>query len=812
MNDNHKQNNAKKTADKVGSKASAASDKKLTTWQKVRKVLSVIFTMLTGMFMVLVITSCIVATTLTVYILQFSDSTYEINLRDVELSYSSFLYAYDSEGEPVLRKTLNTDENRVWVDIEEIPQHVIDAFIANEDKRFFEHEGVDWTRTMKVTLKAFFSGGTEGGSTITQQLVRDITQDKDVNFGRKLREIFRAMELERKYTKMDILESYLNRISFGGTSYGIGSAASHYFNKDVSELTVAEAAILSGLIRSPSNYNPYTDLYKAKERQVYVLDAMYKQGLISTQEFEDAVNEQVKFRLPVKGDYFGYVDERYEELYGEATSKVDLNDLYYENVPWEEIEKKEEPYKWNGDYTVTQNWYEDAAINQVIEKLAEKKGITQKEARAQLYSGGYNIYINMDIELQDKMSALFEDPYTALSFYDDTAAKADLIQASFVLMDYYGNVKAIAGGLGEKEGDNCFNRATQSVRAVGSTIKPITSYTLAVEKGLITYSTMLWDKAGRIADEKVDWSKVPAGTRYDDESVTVPWPQNYERNYGTGEWYPAWKAVQKSTNTIAVYVMSLVDPREAYSFLVNKLHISTLVQNDVAYSPLALGAFTEGIKLYELAAAFQMIGNKGMYYEPYFFDKVTDQAGNVVLEQNVMGTQVIGSDTAYIVNRMMKTVITDPAGTGQHAALGNVEVIGKTGTSNDEKNLLFAGLTPEYVGVYRIGYDLVNGGKTTLLRNGGDGWRTLSRVWKAVMSEMVDTSQVQTFEKDSNVITRNYCTETGLLSPDSNPCPNTAVGYYSLNKDLPDTCHSKHDGTYFKEIEEHFEMPFYAVR
>lgn len=770
----------------------------LTVPQKIGKSLAVVGTTIASMLLVVIITMCIVAVGLTVYVMQFAENSFDIDLTDVELSYSSFIYAYDSAGETVEVKRLNTDENRVWVDIETIPQHVLDAVVSVEDNRFFEHDGVDWKRTLKVSIDAILSAGTDGGSTITQQLVRDITGDNKVTYGRKLREIFRAMALEQKYTKMDILESYLNRIAFGGTTYGIGSAAKYYFDKDISELTIAEGAILAGIIRSPSNYNPYASLKQAKTRQTYALEKMYEYGYISTKEYDDALVEQVRFRRPVLGSDFGYIDERYEEYYGILTNEDD--DPYYENVEY--VEEEEVAYKWNGDYEVSQDWYTDAAINQVVGDLAELKGITNESARELLYHGGYSVYLNVDLEKQKILEEKFENPYLCLSYYDPYMDKEHLIQASFVIMDYKGNVVALVGGLGEKEGDNCFNRATQAVQAIGSTIKPLATYSPAIDNNLITYSTMLRDISGKIPATASGDSSYDAESGYDPEDDTVRWPHNYqESGFGSGDYYPAWYAVQKSLNTIAVRVLDMVGLQTSYTQLTQRLGFSTLDSvNDMSYSPLGTGSFTNGVRLIELAAAYQTIGNGGIYYEPYLYSKVLDSDGKVVLEQNYVGTQAIAKDSAYIVNRMMKKVVEDQYGSGINAVLPNVEVVGKTGTANDMSALLFCGLTPDYLGVYRISRD----DNKEIQKN--DGWLTVAKVWHDVMIDIVDTSTEKSFLPDSSVITANYCTETGLLA--TSKCPSTAVGYYR-ESNVPESCSSNHDGNYWKEhVDE--TIPFYG--
>ena len=241
----------------VKKKSKKKQNKTLNT---VKHVLGVIGTTFLSLFMIVIITCCIVAVTLTVYIMQFADSAFDVDLKNVDLSYTSFIYAKNSAGEQVEVKRLSGDENRIWVNMEQIPKHTQDAFTAVEDKRFYEHDGVDWKRTVRVTISTLFNGYGEGGSTITQQLVKNITGDDRVTPERKIREIFRALNLEKQYTKIDILEAYLNRVPLGGTVYGVGSAAYYYFGKTVDQLTIAESAILAGMTRSPSVLNPYANL------------------------------------------------------------------------------------------------------------------------------------------------------------------------------------------------------------------------------------------------------------------------------------------------------------------------------------------------------------------------------------------------------------------------------------------------------------------------------------------------------------------------------------------------------------------------
>ncbi len=736
--------------------------KKSKVMKNIGHALTIVGTTFSAMILIIVVMMCIVVTVLTVYVLDFADNSYDANLRDVEMKYTSFVYAYDAEGNEVEIKRLAADENRVWVNYEDMAPCLIDAVTAVEDKRFYEHKGVDWKRTASSFLKDALNmeGEGQGGSTITQQLIKNITGDDEVTWERKLREIFRALSLEEKYTKIDIIESYLNRIWFGGMIYGVGSASQYYFDKTPAELTVAESAILAGMIRSPGSYNPYANLEKSKERQVYALRSMYDQGLIDTKTYEDARYNKVKvyFARPVYGDDYGYIDER-------TLSDEDEDDTVLEEEILADLEY--EAYKWNGNYEVSQNWYVDAGIEQVINDYADDKGISYTSAKNEIYNGGYKIYLNMDIAIQEELERKYRDPYTVVSFYDKTMEKENLIQSSFVIMDYSGTVVALVGGLGEKEGDGTFNRATQATRAPGSTMKPISVYSTAIENNLITYSTMIPNSGIEVPD------------------IDYPWPKNYGEKLGDNVLYPIWYAVRKSTNTVAVRVCQMLTPQVCYNQLTQNLGFSTLLESDIAYSPITLGALTQGVHLVELAASYQIFGNGGYYYEPMLYSKVVDSRGNTILEQDFYGTQAISSDTAWITNRAMKTVITDPYGSGINAQLENVEVVGKTGTSNDECNLLFVGLTPDYVGALWIGRD----NNKELGTQSQSGWMTLAKIWKTIMQDVQDTSQPLYFTPDTTVLERNYCSQTGLLS--TNKCKDSELGYYR-ESNVPDYCTGKH--------------------
>lgn len=736
--------------------------KKERVMRNIGHALTVVGTTVSSMLLILVIMMCIVVTVVTVYILDFADNGYDPKLRDVEMKYTTMVYAYDEDGREVEITRLYMEKNRIRVSYEDISAHLVNAIVSTEDKRFWEHKGVDWQRTIFALGADVLGlpGAGQGGSTITQQLIKNLTGNDEITWERKLREIFRALSTEEKYSKIDILEGYLNEIWFGGMIYGVGAASQYYFGKDAKDLDIAESAILAGMIRNPRLRSPYYDLENCKTWQKNSLYNMYEQGYINTHEYEAARVEKVQFASVVYGDAFGYTDPRSvkngdDEDPNDPDAEDDDNDKY-------------EAYRWD-EYEISQNWYTDAAISQIIADYADLKGITYTSARNEISNGGYKLYLNMDIKLQEAIEEKFRDPSLIVTSYDKTARESDLVQSAFVLMDYSGTVVAVIGGVGDKPGDNCFNRATGATRAPGSTMKPISTYSTAVQQNLITYSTMLPDKGITIPN---------------DMGGTMIWPTNYNFVGGDGSLMPIWEAIRYSRNTTAIRVCQMLTPQVCYNQLTQNLGFTTITEMDIAYSPITLGALTDGVKLVELAAAYQIFGNGGVYYEPKLYSRVLDSKGNVILEQDYFGTRAIDSDTAWVVNRMLRTVVTTPSGSGAYADLGNVEVIGKTGTSNDEKNLLFVGCTPNYVGAVWIGFDEPK--KLTY----SDYHRYCAEIWHDVMVDIEDTSQVSKFTPDSTAIERKYCMETGLLA--SVACTKTDVGYYRPDN-TPTYCTGNHE-------------------
>lgn len=693
---------------------------------------SVFFRTLATMFFVMVITGCIVACVMTVYIVGFLDDESDLDLNSLEMNYTSILYVQDkATGEYVELNRLHGEENRIWVDYEDIPEHLINAAIAGEDKRFKEHQGVDWSRTLYATVTHFLKGGTQGGSTITQQLIKNITGEKDFSVERKIKEIFRALSLEKSNSKEQIMEAYLNSIHLGWNTDGVQAAANLYFGKDVSQLSIAESAALIAITQNPSKRELFNHEENNRERREWILGQMFEQGYITQAEYDQAMAEQIQV-------------------------------VTYDN---------------SSDTTqkATLSYFEDYALEEVIQDLMDKYGYTYETAEDKVLKGGYRIYTTMDKDIQDYLDVVFADQDAENSIFPNVQGYnlktfsyvEEQPNAAMVIMEPNGKLVGIAGGRGEKEGDRILNLATDGVRQPGSSIKPLSVYGPAMDFDMIYWSKIFDDSPVEQASE--------------DGAFTSDWPINH---YGTymGNVTVDY-AIRRSTNTVAVRVLELLTPQVSYDFMVNQLHFTTLVgtgaNNDVDRAPLGLGALTNGVTVLEMTAAYQIFDNGGLYYEPYSYSVVYDSEGNVVLEQNPTPQRVISEDTAEVMNKLLQRVVNGAQGTGSTAKFGSMPVAGKTGTTDNDVNQWFMGMTPYYVGGVWFGYS----------DNSNIQIRYSSYpppiIWRRVMEHIHEGLEVKQFPTSGKVVEMTYCTESGEIA--TSACPDTATGWYK-ESNIPGTC------------------------
>lgn len=714
---------------------------------------SITMTTLLSFTLIFIITGVIVATAMTVYVLGFLEETSAVTISDLEMSYSTFIYANNAEGDLVTLHQVDNEVKRLPIEIEDIPQNVRDAFVYVEDERFYLHDGVDYKRTFGAFANMFlhFWATDQGGSTITQQLVKNITGDNQTSPERKIREIFRAMQIEKSYTKDEILEGYLNYIGFGGSANGIQMAALKYFGKDAKDLTTAEAACLAAIPKSPETMNPfayYIDdvtgekvVYgreKNRERQEYVLAQMYKNGALNFDDYQRALSEKMVFTD----------SEEYAQLHPESTVDQTIN-----------------------QQTAT-SWVVDTALREYAAVLVDEYGITEEQAISRINKGGYKIYTTVDLDMQAYVEQKFLDLNNMLAGMTTAQATADwrdldgdgqysaeeaqYLQMSFTAMDYSGNILAIVGGIGEKTESLAYNRATKP-RQCGSTIKPVSTYGLALSTDFIHWGSMLKNSAPLIINGK-------------------PWPTNYSStssdNFGNGQLVPVYKALQNSLNTIPALLCKEQGTDAVYTFSKDKLGLQ-LDPADDDYSPLSVGGLTYGVSITNLINAYMPYGNGGNYSKAHIISRVESGDGTLVYSGGTDYAPVIDAETATVMNHLLQNVIEN--GTGKAAKLTaangtKVPLAGKTGTTTNWNDLTFVGMTPKFVSGMWIGYDM--NGK---MKNHGS--LSSPKLWKNIIGEYISTHYAgETFTDCDTVIAAPICTATGCIAGAS--CPKGETGYW----------------------------------
>lgn len=617
------------------------------------------------------------------------------------LDQTSVIYYEDPKtGQDVVLRKLYGGANRTWVKYEDIPKNLIHACIAIEDKRFEDHQGVDWVTTLKACVKMFLGRGEAGGSTITQQLVKNITGRDEVTVRRKLVEIFSALELEKKYTKKQIMELYLNVIALGENCEGVESASQVYFGKSVSELDLAECAALIGITNNPSIYDPYINADKNKERQVIILDQMLEQKYITQEQHDTAVAEELVLH----------------NASGEASGDED----YY-------------------------SYFEDQVINDVVRDLSEKTGYDQTIVRKMLMTGGYKIYSTLNPDVQ----AAVKEVYQNLDNIPNTASSQQLQSGIVIIDNKTGDVVAVAGGVGEKQGSLILNRATQSYLSPGSTIKPVSVYAPALELGLITPATVMDDTPYSFTDAR-------------------HWPKNSDSIYrglmNINE------AVALSINTIPVKLVAQMTPEYSFEFAKEKMGLSTLVSSyvnaagdtfsDVDLAPLAMGGLTRGVTVKAMAQAYATFANEGVYREARTYTKVVDSDGKVVLDNTQQSHVAMKDMTAWYITYMLENTVE--SGTGTAAQIANMTVAGKTGTTTSDFDRWFAGYTPYYTGVVWCGYD---DPEEVVLTDSSTNPAIV--LWQKVMEQVHDGLPNKEFNKPTNVVECTVCRDSGLLMTDA---------------------------------------------
>ena len=788
--------------------------------KKRRSIIGMIFSFIGCMLCLCIMAASVGGVLLSMYIVQVTaDDAETLDLDNQKNRQTSIIY--DINGNEYA--SLSRNENRIWRELSAMPENLQNAVIAIEDKNFRTEPGINLKGTIGAALNAFTGnriwGTNRGASTLEQQLIKNLTGDNEQDNMRKVREIFRALGLDNKYSKETILEAYLNTIPLTGIIHGMEAGSIEYFGKHVEDLTLAECATLASITKNPTKYNPATNPEELIKRRNHVLYEMYTQGYITEAEFNAAKAETVTLT--------------------EKTSTTE-----------------------NATRSSSNSWFTDALYTQLLNQLQEDLNYTADEAKELIFSGGLRIYSTVDPTVQagiektmynedDLIPALWHEEPVCLRDYPADSSSWDEVQydeatglpitkdgyavygqeaipvyadeegttlkmgtstdpdypndtteylcvyekvrtqAAMATLDYDGNILGIGGGIGEKKYDLGFNRAT-SPHQTGSTMKPIGAYALALDYKLINYSSQILDSPYYSAEDKkvlkdqyigvMSPFSEAAQSRSD---VWRAWPTNYGGVGGQGNPMLVYDALQQSYNTVAVWVGDMVGVDYLYNFVHDTLECSYInAENDMDLGPLVLGSQSSGLTVVQLAGAYTMF-NTGTFTTPHYYTEITDYQGNMILDNNkyINTTQAISADTAYIMNRMMWNVLHSRKGTAYGKAPdGEMDSVAKTGTTSNYKDYTFAGLTPYYVTAIWWGCDRPT--EMDTLGKAGRNASPIQYAWKALMENLQADLPVKEFAKGENVVEKHFDTSTGAIISGGG-----SVGYYTEDN-LPDNSYT----------------------
>ncbi len=788
--------------------------------KKRRSIIGMIFSFIGCMLCLCIMAASVGGVLLSMYIVQVTaDDAETLDLDNQKNRQTSIIY--DINGDEYA--SLSRNENRIWRELSAMPENLQNAVIAIEDKNFRTEPGINLKGTIGAALNAFTGnriwGTNRGASTLEQQLIKNLTGDNEQDNMRKVREIFRALGLDNKYSKETILEAYLNTIPLTGIIHGMEAGSIEYFGKHVEDLTLAECATLASITKNPTKYNPATNPEELITRRNHVLYEMYTQGYITEAEFNAAKAETVTLT--------------------EKTSTTE-----------------------NATRSSSNSWFTDALYTQLLTQLQEDLNYSADEAKELIFSGGLRIYSTVDPKVQegvektmynedDLIPALWHEEPVCLRDYPADSSSWDEVQydeatglpitkdgyavygqeaipvyadeegttlkmgtstdpdypndttvylcvyekvrtqAAMAVVDYSGNILGIGGGIGEKKYDLGFNRAT-SPHQTGSTMKPIGAYALALDYKLINYSSQILDSPYYSAEDKKVLKDEYIGVMspYSEAAqsrsdVWRAWPTNYGGAGGQGNPMLVYDALQQSYNTVAVWVGDMVGVDYLYNFVHDTLECSYIsAENDMDLGPLVLGSQSSGLTVVQLAGAYTMF-NTGTFTTPHYYTEITDYQGNMILDNNkyINTTQAISADTAYIMNRMMWNVLHSSKGTAYGKAPdGEMDSVAKTGTTSNYKDYTFAGLTPYYVTAIWWGCD-----RPTEMNTLGKAGRNASPIqyaWKALMEDLQADLPVKEFAKGENVVEKHFDTSTGAIISSGG-----SVGYYTEDN-LPDNSYT----------------------
>ena len=670
------------------------------------------FTRLRNIFLILLLTLSVLALTVGIC---FGIYTAAVTEREIDeeifellsSNTASKIYYYKTESDKRMGIAEELDSQELFggyrsipISYDSIPKKLIYAFVSIEDKRFFTHKGVDWKRTAGAAVNYVFRFDDEfGGSTITQQLIKNVTERDEYSLERKLQEIMWALDLETKMSKEEILQNYLNVINLSNGCYGVGAAADYYFSKSLDELTLLECASIAAITNNPSYYDLKRNPENNRKRAELILTQMKEQGYISEEEYSSAIESNVELKINV-----------------EEGDNVNL-------------------------------WYIDMVIEDVISDLEEKYGYSRSMSNMLLYRGGLKIYTAMDYDIQKTI----EDYYAnEKNFY--SKKKEENPQSAMIVIDpYSGDILGVAGAIGKKKANRLQNFATGTLRPAGSVIKPLSVYAPALEKGIINWASVYDDTPVNFGSEATPkaWPKNANGIYRGLTNV------NYAIEHSINT--VTVKVLEDLGINESFYF--LYNNLQMKSLLEKKILDNGEILTDMDYAALALGQFNYGVSVREITAAYSIFANQGVYSQSRSYYKVTDNLGNIILEKNYVGNAVISEENSVIMTKMLQNVVKSGTATGI-TLNDKLDCAGKTGTTQNNYDRWYIGYTPYYVGGVWYGYEYP---KELSASTGNLCVEIWDDVMTLLHKKHLATGKTESFNEVSSVVEYEYCKDSGKL-------------------------------------------------
>ena len=730
------------------------------------------------------------------------------DISKIDVSPSGFSsFVYDSEGHQI-EKLVAADSNRIPVSMDQIPENLAHAFVAIEDERFYDHNGIDIKGIMRAGVSAIKNRELgQGASTITQQLLKNNVFDNWTNesttekIKRKIQEQYLAIELEKDLTdslghdgaKNKILENYMNTINLGQNTLGVQAASLRYFNKPVYQLNLSECACIAAITQNPSKWNPISHPDKNKERRDIVLGNMLEQGYISQSEYDEAIADDVYSRIQTVNEetkdssvYTYFVDELTEQVLNDLVEKGGYNETQAYNLLYTgglsifttqdpDIQKIcDEAFSNPDNFPANTKWYLKYELT--VEKADGEMENYSNEMFASYFKAQKSSFNSIYASQEEAEAAIEEYKASVLAEGDEVYAENISMtpqpQVSITVMDQStGYVVALVGGRGAKEASRTLNRATNTVRQPGSTFKVVSTYAPALDSAGMTLATVQNDA-----------------------------PYSYANGRPVQNWYSGYKGlcslrygIEQSLNIVTVKTLTQITPQLGFDYL-KSFGFTTLVEreerngeivSDVG-QPLALGGITDGVTNLELNAAYAAIANHGTYIKPTLYTKVVDHDGNVILDNSQPEShQVIKETTAFLLTDAMVDVVTK--GTGARVNFGNMAIAGKTGTTTKDKDAWFAGFTPYYTATTWAGYD-------NNVSLSGDEKNLAKTLWRAVMSQIHQDLPNESFTRPAGIVTATVCSKSGKL-PIAGLCDGCLRTEYFAEGTVPtETCDVHYSG------------------